>query len=71
MSRLKADAKTVKRATLNTTIREDLLIEFKNKAKELNLNMNFLLELFMEGVIDDRFVLTIGKNNKIDVDIKE
>lgn len=71
MSRIKADAKTVKRATLNTTIREDLLIEFKNKAKELNLNMNFLLELFMEGVIDDRFVLTIGKNNKIDVDIKE
>ena len=71
MSRIKADAKTVKRATLNTTIREDLLIEFKNKAKELNLNMNFFLLLFMEGVIDDRFVLTIGKNNKIDVDIKE
>lgn len=71
MSRIKSDTKTVKRAALNTTINEQTLNDFKKKAKELNLNMNFLLELFMEGVIEDRFVLTIGKNNKIDVDIKE
>ena len=71
MSRIKSDAKTAKRAPLNTTINEQVLNDFKKKAKELNLNMNFLLELFMEGVIEDRFVLTIGKNNKIDVDIKD
>lgn len=33
--------------------------------------MNMLIELYMQGTLRGEFVLKIGKNNKIDVDIAE
>lgn len=71
MSRIKADAKAIKRGSLNTTIREDVLIEFKQECKRLNLPMNLLLESFMRQFCDNEFVLKFGKNNQIEVDIGE
>lgn len=71
MSRIKADIKPVKRAALNTTIEEDILVEFKAKCKELGLPMNLLVSSFMQQFNDGIFVLRVGKNNKIEIDEKE
>lgn len=57
MSRIKANADQIKRTPSNTTIRADLLEKFKSYAKSMSM-------------IDRRFVLTIGKNSKIEVDVK-
>ena len=71
MSRIKTDAKAVKRDALNTTIESETLQAFKEKCKSLNLPMNMLLTEFMRGFCENKFVLTIGKNNKIEVDIED
>lgn len=71
MSRLKADAKAVKRAPLNTTIDEEILNEFKAYCKELGLPMNMLVQSFMRGMTDGSLILRIGKNNRIEIDEKE
>lgn len=71
MSRVKTDADAPKRAMLNTTINKDVLDDFKAYCKELGLPMNVLLESFMKQFSDGSFVLKIGKNNKIEVDIEK
>lgn len=71
MSRIKTKAVQNKRAMLNTTINEETLVDFKAYCKELGLPMNILLESFMQQFNDGEFVLKIGKNNKIEVDIED
>lgn len=71
MSRIKVDAKQMKRAPLNTTINEDVLSAFKSQCKSLGLPMNMLLESFMQQFVSGEFILKIGKANKITVDIDE
>lgn len=71
MSRIKAEAESIKRGTLNTTIRNDVLTEFKQECKRLNLPMNILLESFMRQFCDNEFTLKFGKNNQIEVDIED
>ena len=56
---------------MNTTIREDILNDFKSYSKSLGLPMNVLLEAFMMQLVEDGFVLKFGKNNRITVDIDE
>ena len=71
MARVKSDATPKPRAMLNTTINEKILDDFKAYCKELGLPMNILLEAFMKQFAEGTFVLKIGKNNKIEVDIEE
>lgn len=71
MSRIKATAKTVKRAPLNTTIEEDTLLAFKQYCKELGLPMNYIISAFMRGFVAEDLVLKIGKNNNIEIDVEE
>lgn len=71
MSRIKVDAKQIKRAPLNTTINAEVLNAFKSHCKSLGLPMNLLVESFMEQFVSGEFVLKIGKANKIAVDIDD
>lgn len=71
MSRIKAKAQPAKRGTLNTTINDEILREFKAHCKEMGLPMNLLLESFMSQFVDGEFVLKFGKANRILVDIEE
>lgn len=71
LSRIKVKAKPVKRGTLNTTINEDVLNNFKAHCKKLGLPMNMLLESFMNQFTSGEFVLKVGKANKITVDVAE
>lgn len=71
MSRIKATVKATKRASLNTTIDEEILNDFKSYCKELGLPMNMLVQSFMQGMIEQSLVLRIGKNNRIEIDEKE
>ena len=69
MSRIKVKAQPAKRGTLNTTINDDVLKEFKSHCKEMGLPMNLLLESFMSQFIDGEFVLKFGIED--DEDSKE
>lgn len=69
MARIKSDAKQKPRAMLNTTIDTEVLDEFKAYCKELGLPMNLLVESFMRQFTEGSFVLKIGKNNKLNVDL--
>lgn len=60
-----------KRAMLNTTIREDILADFKNVCKESGINMNIILETFMKQFADGEFTLKFGKSNSLNVDLNE
>lgn len=50
----------VDKSILNTTIRTDVLNEFKIKCKDIGCPMNFVLETFMEQFSKDYFKLRIG-----------
>ena len=71
MSRIKSDAEQKSRTMLNTTIKTDVLREFKDYCKELGYPMNLILDCFMEQFKNGEFNLRIGKNNKLEVDIDE
>lgn len=71
MSRIKTKAVQNKRAILNTTINEKVLVDFKSYCKELGLPMNMIIESFMSQFVDGEFVLKIGKANKLNVDIED
>ena len=60
-----------KRAMLNTTIREDVLSDFKDTCKESGINMNIILETFMKQFSDGEFTLKFGKSNNLNVDLSE
>ena len=57
-----------KRAMLNTTIREDVLSEFRDYCKAINCPMNTVLEVFMTQFADGQFMFQLGKNKmKLDL----
>lgn len=60
-----------KRVMLNTTIREDILADFKNTCKESGINMNIILETFMKQFSNGEFTLKFGKSNNLNVDLNE
>lgn len=61
----------MKRAVLNTTINEEVLEDFKAYCRELGLPMNIIIESFMRQFAEGSFVLKLGRNNKIGVDLDE
>lgn len=71
LSRIKTKAVQNKRAILNTTINEKVLVDFKSYCKELGLPMNMIIESFMSQFVDGEFVLKIGKANRLNVDIED
>lgn len=71
MSRIKVDAKQIKRAPLNITIDAEISNAFKPHCKSQGLPANLLVESFMEQFVSGEFVLKIGKVNRIIVDIDE
>lgn len=69
LSRIKVDAKQIKRAPLNIAINAEISNAFKSHCKSLGLPTNLLVESFMEQFVSGEFVLKIGKSNRIIVDI--
>lgn len=58
------------KSLLNTTIRTDVLDNFKSKCKDIGCPMNFVLETFMEQFIAEQFKLRIGKGH-LDIELNE
>lgn len=69
MSSMKTDAKAITRSTLNTTIRKEVLDEFKAYCKETGMPMNMVLEAFMTQFVTGEFIMKIAKANKLGVDL--
>lgn len=61
MSSIKSEMGKVDRTPFNTTIRTDLLNDFKRYSKDTGVPMNVLVELFMAGVVDGKFDIAIVK----------
>ena len=59
-----------KRAMLNTTIRQDVMDNFRNYCKAMNCPMNMVLEAFMTQFSNGEFVIKLGKN-KVDLDLED
>lgn len=61
-----------KRAVLNTTIREDVLENFRNYCYVINCPMNIVLEAFMNQFANKEFDFKLIKNKmKIEEVVKE
>lgn len=58
-----------KRSMLNTTINKNVLDNFRDYCKEINVPMNVILEAFMGQFADGQFSLKLSKN-KMNVDIE-
>ena len=71
MARIKSDAKQQPRTMMNTTIKTEVLKDFKDYCKEIGYPMNLILDCFMGQFTKGEFSLKIGKNNKLEVDIEE
>lgn len=71
MASIKTKTNVAKRAMLNTTIREDVLADFKATCKESGVNMNIIIETFMKQFADGEFTLKFGKSNSLSVDLDE
>lgn len=73
MSSIKPKTKTAvnKRTMLNTTIKDDVLDNFKSYCKEIGMPMNMILEAFMLQFSNGEFILKIGKSNKLNVDLED
>lgn len=52
------------RKAFNTSIEEDIQNAFKEKCKLENIPMNKVLEMFMEGYINSKFVIEMKVNFK-------
>lgn len=59
-----------KKAMLNTTITEDVLIEFREYCKTINCPMNMAIETFMKQFSRGEFSFKLTKNN-MTLDIEE
>lgn len=62
--------KDKKRAILNTTIKEDILSDFRNYCKKINCPMNMVLEIFMEQFAEGQFSFKLSKG-KTQIDFEE
>lgn len=62
MSSLKTSAIAEKRSTLNTTIRKEILDEFKAYCKQTGFPMNMVLEAFMVQFVTGEFTMKIARN---------
>lgn len=71
MSRIKVDAKQIKRAPLNIAINAEISNAFKSHCKSLGLPTNLLVESFIKQFVSEEFILKIGRANRIIVDIDE
>lgn len=71
MSSMKTNAKAITRSTLNTTIRKEVLDDFKAYCKETGMPMNMVLEAFMIQFITGEFIMKIARENKLTVDLVE
>lgn len=60
----------IKKSSLNTTIRTDVLTEFRKKCKGIGITMGDAVEMFMDGFNKGKFKLGIVKGD-IDMDIDE
>ena len=61
--------KTVKggdqmRRAFNTSVEEEIANAFKDKCKQENIPMNKVLEMFMEGYINNQFTVEMKVNFK-------
>lgn len=56
-----------KKVILNTTIDSDVLNNFRTYCRELGVNMNTVLEVFMNQFSDGEFVFKIGKKMELDI----
>ena len=65
MSRIKVDAKQIKRAPLNIAINAEVSNAFKSHCKSLGLPTNLLIESFMKQFVSEEFILKISKVNRI------
>lgn len=70
MSSIKSEIGKVDRTPFNTTIRTDLLNDFKRYSKDTGIPMNVLMELCMAGLVDGRFDVAIAKG-KVLLDFQE
>lgn len=71
MAGLKIDAVKLERAVLNTTIRKDVLDDFKVYSKVAGIPMNVLLEAFMRQFVNGEYVLKIARENVLTVDLAD
>lgn len=69
MAGLKIDVEKMERMVLNTTIRKDVLNDFKAYCKAAGIPMNILLEAFMRQYVNGEYVMRIAKENSLIVDL--
>lgn len=55
----------VKKSSLNTTIRTDVLDEFRINCKNIHMNMGDVIEMFMEGFNKKEYKLGIVKSEDV------
>lgn len=70
MSSLKTSAIAEKRSTLNTTIRKEILDDFKAYCKQTGFPMNMVLEAFMVQFVSGEFTMRIARN-QLTVDLED
>ena len=70
MSSLKTSAVAEKRATLNSTIRKEILDEFKAYCKQTGFPMNMVLEAFMAQFVTGEYTMRITRN-QLTVDLED
>ncbi len=71
MSSMKTNAVANERATLNTTIRKEVLDEFKAYCKQTAYPMSMVLEAFMQQFVTGEFTMKIARANRLTVDLVE
>lgn len=54
---------------LNTTIKPEVLAEFKYNCKKNGLNMNTIIEAFMRQFNEGGFYLKFGRENQVEVEL--
>lgn len=60
----------IKKSSLNTTIRTDVLNLFRNKCNDIGMPMSLIIEMFMIGFIKGKFRLGIVDGD-FDMELKE
>lgn len=69
MSSLKTNTVAITRSTLNTTIRKEILEDFKSYCKETGVPMNMVIEAFMQQFVTGEFTMKISRANRLTVDL--
>lgn len=64
---IKTGVKSKERSVLNTTIRSDVLKEFKEHCKKMGYPLNLILDSFMEQFVKGEFVLKLTDGETTEV----